>query len=234
MVAAQPAAATAAMDLDSTIGVIAGRLLSGMAPADESTRQRLLLERALEYAARAEHRIALQEARIAQLESASVTDELTGLLNRRGFLRQLEREVATARRYGVRGALLYCDLDRFKAVNDTLGHGAGDAVLRHTARLLAASVRKIDIIGRIGGDEFGLVMVQADARSGAKRAQAIQWLLQSTPCPIGGTRVVVRASIGVQEFTGEDAIDDLMCRADMAMYDRKRRRNRRHLRIAAE
>lgn len=228
-----PSAGTA--DRNDGIAPIARRLLAELGgPGAGHGHKGLLLERALAYAARAEQRIAQQSERIHVLETLSITDELTGLLNRRGFLQQLDREVAAAGRYGIPGALLYCDLDGFKTVNDEFGHAAGDLTLRHVAKLLASSVRRIDIAGRLGGDEFGIILVQADARSAAKRAQTLQWFVENTPVLISGQPVTARISMGIEPFTGEEQVEDLVARADMAMYDRKRRKAGQFWRGAAE
>jgi GGDEF domain-containing protein len=122
---------------------------------------RRLIEDLLEAAANAEQRIAEQRARIRYLENLSITDELTGVLNRRGFKLELERALARAERRGETGVLLLGDLNRFKAINDSLGHLAGDSVLRAVAHELRRSTRRSDYVARIGGDEFAVLMTDA-------------------------------------------------------------------------
>ena len=223
-------------DLSATIDLIADRLLRDVPPddSDDETRQQVLLERALIYAARIERQLADQTQRIAYLQDLSRTDDLTGLLNRRGFMDQFRRALAYARRYGHEGLLLYCDLDSFKSVNDAHPHAAGDALLKLTGETLAGAVRDCDVVGRLGGDEFAVVLVQTSWRDGLKRAQTIQWRLEQTTLDFDGHTIPLRVSIGYEAYGPEDAIDDLICRADMAMYYFKRRKHAPIAQVAAE
>ncbi len=223
-------------DLSATIDLIADRLLRDVPPddSDDETRQQVLLERALIYAARIERQLADQTQRIAYLQDLSRTDDLTGLLNRRGFMDQFRRALAYARRYGHEGLLLYCDLDSFKSVNDAYGHAAGDALLQLTGKTLLDAVRDCDVVGRLGGDEFAVVLVQTSWRDGLKRAQTIQWRLEQTTLDFDDQAIPLRVSIGYEAYGPEDAIDDLICRADMAMYYFKRRKQAPIARVAAE
>ncbi len=223
-------------DLSATIDLIADRLLRDVPPddSDDETRQQVLLERALIYAARIERQLADQTQRIAYLQDLSRTDDLTGLLNRRGFMDQFRRALAYARRYGHEGLLLYYDLDSFKSVNDAYGHAAGDALLQLTGKTLADAVRDCDVVGRLGGDEFAVVLVQTSWRDGLKRAQTIQWRLEQTTLDFDGHTIPLRVSIGYEAYGPADAIDDLMCRADMAMYYFKRRKQAPITSVAAE
>jgi len=202
--------------------------------ADPDARHAALLDRVLAYAARAEQRIAEQERRIAFLEGLSSSDELTGLLNRRGFTHQLNRVLAMARRYGETGVLIYCDLDNLKQVNDAWGHAGGDALIRAAAHTFITSVRESDVVGRLGGDEFGIVLIQTSLRNGAKRARTLQWLIDRTCISIGGVELLVKASMGVEPYGPEDSAEDLLRRADMAMYDIKRRKRAAPPKLAAE
>ncbi len=223
-------------DLSATIDLIADRLLRDVPPddSDDETRQQVLLDRALIYAARIERQLADQTQRIAYLQDLSRTDDLTGLLNRRGFMDQFRRALAFSRRYGHEGLLLYCDLDSFKSVNDAYGHAAGDALLQLTGKTLLDAVRDCDVVGRLGGDEFAVVLVQTSWRDGLKRAQTIQWRLEQTTLDFDDQAIPLRVSIGYEAYGPEDAIDDLICRADMAMYYFKRRKQAPIARVAAE
>ena len=223
-------------DLSATIELIADRLLRDVPPddSDDETRQQVLLERALIYAARIERQLADQIQRIAYLQDLSRTDDLTGLLNRRGFMDQFRRALAFSRRYGHEGLLLYCDLDSFKSVNDAYGHAAGDALLQLTGKTLLDAVRDCDVVGRLGGDEFAVVLVQTSWRDGLKRAQTIQWRLEQTTLDFDDQAIPLRVSFGYEAYGPEDAIDDLICRADMAMYYFKRRKQAPIARVAAE
>ena len=101
---------------------------------------------------------AVARARVRRLEATADIDPVTGILNRRGFDRELARSLSYVKRYGTRAALFYIDLDGFKPVNDRHGHAAGDAVLKTVAAMLTRNVRASDTVARIGGDEFGLIL----------------------------------------------------------------------------
>lgn len=223
-------------ELMDMIGVIASRLLENMPEVQSGTdmRREALLERALMYAAQAEQQIASQNERIEYLQSLSLTDEITGLINRRGFAEQLRRTLANARRYGHTGVLIYCDLDNFKNVNDTYGHCGGDAVLRHVAEVSLASLREIDTVARIGGDEFAMLIAQTRWSDGAKRSDTLQWNLESIPCDFRGQQIPVKISLGLEAYGPEDSPEDLLRRADMAMYHEKRNKKNLTPSVAAE
>lgn len=191
----------------------------------------LMLSRAL---SAAERRLEEQRKRIAYLESLSRTDELTGLLNRRGFMEELRRALGRARRAGEAGVVLYCDLDGFKAVNDRYGHSAGDAMLRHVATLLCQGVREIDAVARLGGDEFAVLLADTSRRDGSKRARALERALSQSHCVHQGVQLPVAVSIGQECYGAEDDADALLARADMAMYCAKRRKETTRLHTAAE
>lgn len=172
--------------------------------------------------------MAIQNARLhAETVALSITDALTGLNNRRHLFRQLEQEVARAARFRTQLALVMLDLDHFKALNDAAGHVAGDAVLRQVADVLRGQVRRVDMVGRYGGEEFCLVLPQvskADAVEVAeklRRSIAEQAFSHSVP---GG----ITASAGVAHLpTDASTLEELLEAADAALYASKRRgRNR--------
>ncbi|HZT87243.1 MAG TPA: GGDEF domain-containing protein [Stellaceae bacterium] len=208
-------------------------LLASGRPGGQDRAQ--LADWALAALADAEARMANLQARIAYLEGLSVTDELTGLFNRRGFANELSRALASARRGGPHGALLICDLDGFKGVNDRYGHAAGDDVLRQVARLLTLHVRRTDAVARLGGDEFALLLVGASKRGAAEKALVFRRLIGDTRFTHEGGEMSVAVSIGCAYYTGEEETeDDLFRRADAAMYADKRlaRRGRPRLAVA--
>lgn len=184
-----------------------------------------LVEKALQAAAEIEKRLMAQSARIAYLETLSMTDELTGLLNRRGFEEAFRRALISAGRYGDEGVLIACDLDDFKSVNDRFGHAAGDEVLRQVGWLLRTHTRETDFVARLGGDEFAVILIQTGWRNGLKRAQTLSRALNRLAVTFDAATIAVSASIGVEHF-GPDDHDaaTLIARADMAMYVNKRRR----------
>jgi diguanylate cyclase (GGDEF)-like protein len=176
--------------------------------------------------AEAEQRVRDMEARIAYLEGLSVTDELTGLYNRRGFMSELDRALAAARRSRHRGALMIGDLDGFKQVNDGWGHNAGNEVLRQFAQLVAGKVRRSDTVGRLGGDEFGIILVSASLANGRRKAQALASAVADADFLAEGQPIRVGVSFGVAAFSGDEAPEEILGRADLAMYGDKRRNSR--------
>ena len=183
-----------------------------------------LLSWALDRLAAADQRVADLNERLAHLESLSVTDELTRMLNRRGFLAELTRALSWARRAGSGGVLMISDLDGFKAVNDLYGHAAGDYVLRETAGRLMAQLRRCDAAGRLGGDEFAFLLVGATPAGAKGKAQSLARSIETLGLNFAGTPIVVSASIGFVRYDGSEDEEALLHRADMAMYQAKRRR----------
>ena len=183
-----------------------------------------IIERMLAYAVETENTLAEQQARIHYLETLSVTDELTGLLNRRGFNQAVERTLAAAKRHQEKGLLAYLDLDNFKQINDTLGHEAGDVVLQHVAGVLTKNVRRTDYVARIGGDEFAVLFVRAQQLPTRAHAQDLRRKLAKTPVHVADQSVTVDASLGVQAYGPDTKAKELLRRADQAMYLEKQRR----------
>ena len=162
--------------------------------------------------------ISEQQAAFDQLAQAAVRDPLTGLANRRRILEELDTILSTP---GRRATVLFCDIDRFKAVNDTLGHAAGDEVLTRIAARLLEAVRPEDLVGRLGGDEFTIVIGDATDISVLSIAGRLHDAL-STPVVIRGEDVYVTSSIGIATATaGAASAGDLLRDADLAMYRAK-------------
>jgi diguanylate cyclase (GGDEF)-like protein len=174
---------------------------------------------ALSVAAAADRRITELETRLAHLESLAVTDELTGALNRRGFLMEFSRAIDAARRGGPHGVVIICDLDGFKTVNDRLGHAFGDAVLRQVGSLLLRGVRKMDVAARLGGDEFALLLIGAELPSAERRSQGFARGVAAL-APRG---VPLSASFGYAVYDGSEDEETVLHRADLTMYAEKRR-----------
>jgi diguanylate cyclase (GGDEF)-like protein len=209
-------------EIAAKAGVLAMRLGTRLPRA--VSRKEALLHRALAYAAVAEQRLATQSEHLAYLESLSATDELTGLLNRRGFLKALEHALARSRRFGETGMVLYIDLDGFKSVNDRLGHGAGDTVLREVARAVSTTIREVDVASRIGGDEFAIALTRIGRADGLNRARTLQSRLDQARASHGGHSIPIRATVGATTFGAADSALDVIARADTAMYEEKRRK----------
>lgn len=210
-------------EIAAKAGILAMRLGTRLPRA--VSRKEALLHRALAYAAVAEQRLATQAEHLAYLESLTATDELTGLLNRRGFLKALDHALARSRRFGETGMVLYIDLDGFKSVNDRLGHGAGDTVLREVARTVSITIREVDVAARIGGDEFAIALARIGRADGFSRAHMLQSKLDEAGTSHAGHKIPIRATVGATTFGAADSALDVIARADLAMYEEKRRKS---------
>lgn len=172
----------------------------------------------------------------SDLEYLAMHDGLTGLYNRLYFETELKQFAATASRGNGPHALLYLDLDRFKVINDTLGHHHGDVVLRNISELLSSRLRETDFIARIGGDEFALLFPNTDQTTALDLSTNLCKLLDDYQCKIEGQVFKVNCSIGIAEINSKEcsgeklAAEEYMKRADIALYAAKKQgRNLAHI-----
>lgn len=172
---------------------------------------------------RVRHDLDLTRQRLELVERAADEDHLLPVLNRRAFARALRRQIAAVERYETPVSLIYLDLNGFKQVNDRLGHAAGDAALRHLANLLVTGTRASDAVGRLGGDEFGILLSHADRTRAEAKAHRLAEALVASPLSWNGLCVPIRFSFGVFELASGDDAEAAIARADAAMYARKRR-----------
>jgi diguanylate cyclase (GGDEF)-like protein len=194
---------------------------------DAGNETEVALRLALIAMTEAEKRIERQEQRIRELENLSNTDELTRLLNRRGFMTNLHRALAFAVRSHVSGSVIMIDLDRFKSVNDHHGHAAGDALLKAVAESLRHRVRETDSIGRLGGDEFAVLMPGITKEIAAKRMQGLDRELNGRTLAWDGIQIPIGASLGLAHYAEGDDEAAVLNRADEAMYKNKATRAKR-------
>jgi len=166
--------------------------------------------------------LAATRARLDEAERNADQDQLLPLLNRRAFVRELTRYIAFAGRYGTPASLIYFDLNGFKTINDTYGHAGGDAALLNFAQVLSSNVRDSDCIGRLGGDEFGILLSHADQNQAHKKADILAEKLRTTPTQWNGNAIQVSFAYGAFELKAGDDADLAMARADEAMYAHKR------------
>lgn len=163
----------------------------------------------------------LQQDR-TRLEVLAFQDDLTGVANRRLFLERLEQALRNSRRNKTQMALVYLDLDFFKQINDSLGHQAGDLLLKETAQRLMRSVREVDTVARLGGDEFTLVLVDIQSEEGLRsQLTRLRNTLKATVTLEDGQQCSPSASIGAAISDGSETAADLMKRADESLYQVK-------------
>lgn len=163
-----------------------------------------------------------------ELMRLATTDPLTGMSNRRHFIEQLDKELAHSKRFGTSAAFLMMDIDHFKSVNDTYGHAAGDVVLKHFAELTKQRLRRVDLVGRLGGEEFGILLPGTDSAGAELFAERLRIYVADTPAQNGDSTIPITISIGISVFGANDTeTDRIMARADLALYRAKERgRNR--------
>lgn len=168
-----------------------------------------------------------------ELQGFATIDFLTQLPNRRYFMARMEAELARVQRMaGTRTAVLMCDLDHFKTINDRYGHAIGDLVLRHFAAVLRTALRNDDMVGRVGGEEFAVVLSDAGIAEAHIFAQRVRWQIAETPLLAGDDAIAVTVSIGIAVMHATDMnVDAALCRSDMALY-RAKENGRNRIEIA--
>ena len=202
------------LTLPALVGYVAAARLQRVQRQEFALRQRLSETNAALQAEIAQ-RIELQ----AELERQATTDPLTGLVNRREFSRRFALDLARTQRDASPLSLVLIDLDHFKRINDQYGHAAGDAVLRTLAQLSQGCFRSIDTVGRLGGEEFAVLLPGADLQCAAQAARRLAQRLADTPVEHEGQRIVAGMTAGVvQRLPSEDNLDSLLQRADLALY----------------
>ena len=166
----------------------------------------------------------LEEARqrVGYLEQLADQDTLAPVLNRRAFVRELSRMAAFEERYGAAGAVLYFDVNDLKIVNDNHGHAAGDAVLKRVCEVLLRDTRASDVVGRLGGDEFGVILAQSALEPAAAKAAKLAAAIAAEEVEWEGHRLGISVAYGVHTLSSGQQADDALDAADRAMYAHKR------------
>lgn len=164
------------------------------------------------------HRKKLEE----ELMHLATTDPLTGVANRRKLIEQLGMELARTRRSGESAAFLMVDIDHFKKVNDSFGHAIGDTVIQHLAELSRLRLRRVDLFGRLGGEEFGILLPSTNGTEAVQVAESFRRYVAETPAPSSKGDIPFTISIGVACLEpGDEAPDSVLARADVALYRAK-------------
>jgi diguanylate cyclase (GGDEF)-like protein len=190
---------------------------SDLTDEDLTPEAQAAMLRLVEEIGRLREALHVSDQRIAHLESVADEDPLTPAVNRRAFLRELERSAAASERYSQPNSVVYIDIDGFKAVNDRFGHATGDEVLTAVARTLVENVRASDVVGRLGGDEFGVILSRAAADRAAEKADTLVALIGEIAIERGGERVPFSASAGVYTMGPGVTAADALAAAERAM-----------------
>jgi diguanylate cyclase (GGDEF)-like protein len=195
-------------------------LIGGEQPGLDERLERVLLLIGRDIGRRLERAQATRDE--DRLRYLAEHDQLTGLVNRRRFDQELKRELAKAGRYHSHSAVLSVDVDNFKAINDSAGHAAGDAVLTEVADVLRTRFRSTDVVARLGGDEFGVLVSAVGIEEARSAADDLLGTIRARPAMYGGMPFRITASIGVTAFQSDDVTaSEVIVNADLAMYAAK-------------
>lgn len=194
-------------------------------PAEEMTpKVRAAIKRLLEELLSLREELSATQNRVEELEQLADQDVLTPVANRRAFLRDLARMLSLSDRYSIPSSLVYFDVDNMKEINDKHGHSAGDKALMHVADTLSNNIRESDVVGRIGGDEFAVILVQTDEGQAATKAADLAQNVRDNAPVIEGKKVRISVSYGLYTFRKQEQPDEALATADRQMYEYKRKR----------
>jgi diguanylate cyclase (GGDEF)-like protein len=165
--------------------------------------------------------IGILKTRILDLEHAADTDPLVPIYNRRAFVREIKRAQTVMSRYNIPSSLIFFDLDGFKAINDRYGHSIGDDFLQKVGFILKSSVRDCDMVARIGGDEFGVLLFKTEAPIAEAKAAYLACRIAEHKIDMPTGPIQIQTSWGVSDCRPEDTVRGILDRADQAMYEDK-------------
>ena len=196
--------------------------LMDLPEAELTPRVRTVLHRLLDELNGLRGELASTQSRLSEMERLADEDALAPISNRRAFLRELGRAIGHVKRYGSAKSLLYFDLNGMKAINDAYGHPAGDAALVHVADTLQSNVRSSDVVGRLGGDEFGVLLMRADRETAWRKAESLAAAVAQTPFVWQGRTIPLSVAFGAYEVRAGDDPQAVIAAADREMYGNKR------------
>ena len=197
--------------------------LLGLPEQDLTPTVRAVLRHLIEEVAGLRQELGGNQSRLAELERLADEDALAPISNRRAFLRDLGRTVGYLERYGATCSLLYFDLNDLKSINDRFGHGAGDAALIHVAEVLLANTRRSDVVGRLGGDEFGVLLARADETAALNKARRLAQSVAESEFLWESASVPIRVAYGAHQLSPGEDPQTALAAADRAMYRHKRK-----------
>ncbi len=167
------------------------------------------------------HELEIAHRRISELEKLADQDSLIEISNRRAFVREMTRMISYSDRYGINSSLIFLDMNDLKVINDTHGHKAGDLALVHVAKTMLSNLRDSDIIGRLGGDEFGIILPKASEENADTKAQQILMALETNPLMLEGKKVPLKIAYGIYPLHSGLSPDQALDHADKKMYSHK-------------
>ena len=193
----------------------------GIPEAERTPKVRTAIMALMEEVARLREELNSSSGRIEHLERLAAQDSLVPVYNRRAFVRELTRAISMTKRYGTPSTVIYFDVDNMKQINDSYGHPAGDAALRHIAETLVEQVRDSDIVGRLGGDEFGVILYQIDAEVAADKSVQLAQDIAKQRIPFNVVELAISVTYGAYTFNGVEDASQALAEADKAMYASK-------------
>ena len=197
--------------------------LMGISEAELTPKVHAAIMSLLQELKRLQSEIDQGKRRIDHLERLADQDTLIPVANRRAFVREMSRIMAYSQRYDVPSGVLYFDLNGMKEINDAYGHAAGDAALRTLANVFIENVRQSDVVGRLGGDEFGVILAQTDNEAAIEKAESLVEVIGNTPLVWEGKSITLSVAYGAYCFQKGETVDDALAHADKAMYAHKQR-----------
>jgi diguanylate cyclase (GGDEF)-like protein len=229
---ARPARAMASavalqMDTSSmldTIGAVLPPSVRGIPEAELTPRVRDTIMAFLREMDGLKQELTQTRTRLDEVEKTADLDAVLPILNRRAFIRELTRYIAFTTRYSTPASLIYFDLNHLKQTNDTLGHAAGDALLAKFAKILLSHVRESDSVGRMGGDEFAILLSHAGQGQALKKAMGLADFAAKAPAQWNGHAIPISFAYGAFELKAGDKAEAAIAKADEAMYAQKKAR----------
>ncbi|PPR25161.1 MAG: Diguanylate cyclase DosC [Alphaproteobacteria bacterium MarineAlpha10_Bin1] len=197
--------------------------IMGIPEAELTPKVRSAIMTLMEEVASLREELNNNRGRIQHLERLADQDSLLQVYNHRAFVRELTRAISMTERYGAPSTVIYFDVNNMKQINDTHGHPAGDAALRHVAETLVEQVRDSDVVGRLGGDEFGVILYQIDADIAQEKSGQLAQEIANNPVPLNDTELNVKVTFGAYTFNGVEDAGQALAEADKAMYERKQK-----------
>ena len=222
-------AAAVALQMDSsamldTIGAVLPPNISSIPPSELTPRVRDTIMAFLREMDGLRQELTQARSRLDEVERTADLDAVLPVLNRRAFTRELTRYIAFTTRYSTPASLIYFDLNDLKRTNDTLGHAAGDALLAQFAKILLSHVRESDSVGRMGGDEFAILLSHANAGQALKKAMSLADFAIKNSVQWNGHFIPISFAYGAFELNAGDKAEAAIAKADEAMYAQKKAR----------
>ncbi|MDP7342293.1 MAG: GGDEF domain-containing protein [Alphaproteobacteria bacterium] len=193
----------------------------GIPEAELTPKVRMAIMSLMEEVARLREELNNSRGRVQHLERLADQDSLVPVYNRRAFVRELTRAISMTERYGAPSTVIYFDVNNMKQINDSFGHPAGDAALRHVADTLLEQVRDSDIVGRLGGDEFGVILYQIDAQVAHDKSIQLAHEIAKERVSFNDEELEINVTFGAYTFNGVEDAGQALAEADKAMYASK-------------